>query len=168
MAHPLVLALFDDLAAATAAARALRGQGFAPEQLSVVARSHEEEGELARTLDATPGVELEDSPLAARLGELGGHVLAAIAVVMPGIGPIVTAGPLAAGLGEAAGHAAGGIATILGRAGVEDADARAWADRVQQGALLLGVHTPPERAAEVQATLAEQGARELLVATWPA
>ncbi len=66
---------------------------------------------IANELDATPGVELEDSWLAGRLGELSGWVLAAIAVVMPGIGPIVAAGPLGAELGEAAGHAAGSLAS---------------------------------------------------------
>ena len=76
--------------------------------MSIVARSHDEEGALARAADASPGSEIEDSRPASRLGELTAHFLAAIAVVMPGIGPIVADGPLAAGLGEAAGHVAHG------------------------------------------------------------
>ena len=46
--------------------------------------------------------------------------LAAVAVVMPGVGPIVADGPLAAALGEAAGHMAGGIARALERAGLDE------------------------------------------------
>src|SRR5918999_4570807 len=118
MRHPLVLALFSSPAAAAAAARALHAAGVTRDQISVVARSHDEEGALADQMDATPGADIEDSRPAAMLGELGGQVLAAIAMVMPGIGPIVTAGPLAAGLGEAAGHVAGSMASVLSGAGL--------------------------------------------------
>src|SRR5688572_5669749 len=106
MSHPLVLGMFDDTAAAAAAARALRGLGIAREHVSIVMRSHDEEEAVAEAAGASPGSDIEDSRLAGRLGELSGHVIAAIALVMPGIGPIVADGPLAAALGEAAGHAA--------------------------------------------------------------
>ena len=66
---------------------------------------------LADGMDATAGVDLEDSRPAALLGELGGKVLATVALVLPGIGPIVAAGPLAAELGEIAGHVAGSLAS---------------------------------------------------------
>src|ERR671915_1537048 len=102
MSHPLVLALFDDAAAAARAAKALRHQGVARERVSIVARTHDEEGAIAAAADASPGSEIEDSAPASRLGELGAHVLSAIALVMPGIGPIVADGPLAAGRREAA------------------------------------------------------------------
>src|SRR5574340_247267 len=118
MSHPLVLALFDSAEQAARAARALDGLGVGADRLSVVARNHEEEGDLATRIGATPGAEIEDSRVASRLGELSGQVLAVIALVLPGIGPIVAAGPLAAGGGEAAGHVAGHLSGILERAGV--------------------------------------------------
>lgn len=86
------------------AARDLRALGVSRERVSIVVRSHDEEGILAQTSGASPGSEIEDSRPASRLGELSGHLIAAVALVMPGIGPIVADGPLAAGLGEAAGH----------------------------------------------------------------
>src|SRR5688500_19559444 len=101
MSHPLVLALFDSPSSAASAARALRALGIPQERVSIVARSHDEEGVLARASDASPGSEIEDSRPAGRLGELSAHLLAAIALIVPGIGPIVADGPLAAGLGEA-------------------------------------------------------------------
>ena len=102
-------------------------------------------GLLPTAFDATPGVDLEDSRPAARLGEFGGLVLAAIALVMPGIGPIVTAGPLAAELGEAAGHLAGSLASVLKSAGLPQERADALQREVARGAVLLGVHiTPPD------------------------
>src|ERR671912_2672551 len=103
MSHPVVLALFDDAAAAAAAARDLRALGVPRERVSIVARSHDQEGVVAQQAGASPGSEIEDSRPASRLGELSAHLLAAIALVMPGIGTIVADGPLAAGLGEAAG-----------------------------------------------------------------
>jgi hypothetical protein len=165
MSHPLVLGLYGDRAAATSAARALRGLGIHSNQLSVVASSHEEQGLLAADMGGTPGAEMEDSRAAARIGELGGQILAAIAIVLPGIGPIVGAGPLSAGLGEAAGHMAGGIASILRKAGLPEGQAANWQSRVQQGAVLLGVHARREETGAIR-TAMEAGAEELALAQW--
>jgi hypothetical protein len=161
-----VLALFQDRPTAAEAARRLRSLGLARADLSLVARSHQVEGELADEMDATPGAEIEDSRPAARLGEIGGHVLAAIAIVLPGIGPIVTAGPLAAEFGEAAGHLAGRIAAVLRDAGLSDEQARQWQSSISHGGLLLGAHVRHGSADAVRAALLDAGAREVTVAEW--
>jgi hypothetical protein len=166
MTHSLVLGLFDDRAAAAAAAHALHGAGIDREHLSVVARTHDEEGRLADELDGRPGAELEGSPRLARLGELSGVLLAAVAVVMPGIGPIVTAGPLSAGLGEAAGDMGGGLVAVLVRAGVSEPEAAALEHAVRTGAVLLGVHAAAERVGMVRTTLGQAGARTVAVSDW--
>jgi hypothetical protein len=166
MSHPLILALFSSPSAAAAAARALHGLGVSRDQISVVARSHDEEGALAAQMDASPGADIEDSRPAARLGELGGQVLAAIALVLPGIGPIVAAGPLSAGLGEAAGHVAGSIASVLKGAGVTDTRAEQLQREVERGAVLLGIHSVARDVTAIQQALAESGAREVELATW--
>ena len=166
MSHPVVLGLFDDASAAAAAARGLRGLPLPAERVSVVTRSHDEEGALARATGASPGSELEDSPTASRLGELGAHLIAAIAVVMPGIGPIVADGPLAAGFGEAAGHLAGGIAPTLERAGLTRAVAQQWEGEIRRGAFLVGGHVQPpdvERALDI---VTRAGSRGAVVGTW--
>jgi hypothetical protein len=168
MSHPLVVALFPTPAAAAAAARALHAAGITRESISVVARSHDEEGALAEQMDATPGADMEDSRPAARLGEVGGQVLAAIALVLPGIGPIVAAGPLSAGLGEAAGHVAGGVASVLRNAGVPGPRADELQKAVEEGAVLLGVHASPTEAGVVRGVLTSSGAREVHVANWEA
>jgi hypothetical protein len=166
MAHPLVLALFENRAATPAAARALRDLGIDRACLSVVCRTHKEEGELADQVGGTPGAEIEDSPGASWLGELSGHLLAAIALVLPGIGPIVSAGPLAADLGEAAGHMAGGIAAVLSSAGISDPQAADWQSRVRQGAVLLAVHTTDAEVDAVKAALQGTGADRIALAEW--
>ena len=172
MSHPLVLALFGSPAAAAAAARALHEAGVARDAISVISRSHDEEGALAEQMDASPGVDIEDSRSAARLGELSGQVLAAIAVVLPGIGPIVAAGPLSAGLGEAAGHVAGGLISALKTAGAPRR-VRCPAERaaqiqkdIERGAVLLAVHASPVALEAIRSALASASPRELDVVTW--
>jgi hypothetical protein len=166
MPHPLVLALYQDRSSATEAARRLRALGLAREDLSLVARSHQQQGELADEMEATPGAEIEDSRPASRLGEIGGHVLAAIAIVLPGIGPIVTAGPLSAELGEAAGHLAGGVAGVLRRAGFSEEEAAHWQTSIGRGALVLGAHIRQGSAEPVRALLAQTGASRVALAEW--
>ena len=166
MSHPLVLALFEDPSAAAAAARDLRSLGLPQQRVSIVARSHDEEGELARAADASPGSEIEDSRPASRLGELSAHLLATIALVMPGIGPIVVDGPLAAGLGEAAGHVAGGIARTLHHAGIDRQEADQWEARIEQGAILVGAHVDPSSSAAARQVFTQNGASTIADATW--
>jgi hypothetical protein len=166
MSHPLVLALFSKASAAADAAAALHTLGIDKEHISVVARSHADSRTLADRLDAMPGVDLEDSRPAARLGELSGHVLAAIAFATPGIGPIVAAGPLAAELGEAAGHAAGSLASVLKSAGLRGDRAQALQAEVAHGAVLLGVHVAPPDVDRVRDLLSTAGATQLDAVTW--
>jgi hypothetical protein len=167
MSHPVVLALFDDPATAATAARDLRTLGVARERVSIVARSHDEEGAIARASGASPGSEIEDSASASRLGELSAHLLAAIALVMPGIGPIVADGPLAAGLGEAAGHLAGGLARTLEAAGLAPDAAEAYESQVKNGAVLVGAHVGEAQVTPAREVLAGTGGRQVTVGTWP-
>lgn len=166
MEHPVVLALFDDSSRAAAAARGLRNLGVIRERVSIVARSHDEEGRVAKVAGASPGSEIEDSAPASQLGELGAHLLAAIALVMPGIGPIVADGPLAAGLGEAAGHLAGGIARTLERAGLPRADAARWEEAIERGGFLVGAHVSDREVDAARDLLEKAGPTETTVGTW--
>ena len=167
MSHPLVLGLFSTPSMAADAAGALHALGMRRESISVVAHTHADAQALADRMEATAGVDLEDSRPAARLGELGGKVLATVALVMPGIGPIVAAGPLAAELGEIAGHVAGSLASALTSAGLEHERADALQHEVARGAVLLGVHIAPADVTRVRETLAAAGATQIEMLTWP-
>jgi hypothetical protein len=166
MSHPLILGLFRDSISAAAAARAVHALGIDAANLSVVARSHQDEGAIAEDVEGTPGVEIEDSRPAARLGELSGVILAAIANVMPGTGSLVTAGPLAAELGEAAGHAAGSVSSMLTKAGLPSAQAEEWQLRVEAGAVLLGIHVRSANVEAVEAALQRNGDGQTVRAAW--
>jgi hypothetical protein len=165
--HPLVVGLFDSANKAIAAARALREMGVPHERVSIVARSHDEEGAIARASGASPGSELEDSPTAARVGEIGAHLLSAVALVMPGIGPIVADGPLAAGLAEAAGHVAGGIARALERAGLEREEAEVWESKIKGGWLMVGAHVTADTIEQAGRILSASGAERVEKVDWP-
>lgn len=144
----------------------LRELGLPRELVSIVARTHDEEGAVAKAAGASPGAEIEDSRSAGRLGELSAHFIAAIAFVLPGMGPIVADGPLAAELGEAAGHLAGDIGRMLARAGLPRSEAEAWEAHIKGGAFLLGAHTDRDRVKRVAETLELQGARHVAIGTW--
>lgn len=166
MSHPIVIAAFSDLSQAAAAARALQAAGVTRDRLSIISRNHDEESSYAAEMGGSPGAEIEDSRTAARLGELSGYLLAAIALVLPGIGPIVAAGPLAAGLGEAAGHVAGGVATALTGAGIAPDRAEALEAAVESGAILLAVHTVEARIEHIRQILTSAGATHLATGNW--
>lgn len=167
VSHPLVLGLFPTPSMAADAAGALHALGIRGESMSVVAHTHADAQALAERMDATAGVDLEDSRPAARLGELGGRMLAAVALVMPGIGPIVAAGPLAAELGEIAGHVAGSLASVLASAGLPHERADALQREVARGAVLLGVHVTAPDVDRVRERLSAAGATEIEMLTWP-
>ena len=166
MPHALVMALFDDAAAAADAAKGLRTLGIARERVSIVARTHDEEGAVAQASGASPGSEIEDSATASRLGELGAHLVAAIGVFMPGVGPVIADGPLAAAVGEAAGHLAGGIARALEHAGLEESEAARWEKRIEGGAFLVGAHVERAPIEPARDVLILHGGSPIAVGNW--
>ena len=167
MSHPLVLALFSTPSMAADAAQGLHALGMSRESLSVVAHTHADAQALADRMDATAGVDLEDSRPAALLGELGGRLLATVALAMPGIGPIVAAGPLSAELGEMAGHVAGSLASVLTSAGLPHERAEALQREVARGAVLLGVHVAAPDVPRVRESLSAAGAAQIEIVTSP-
>jgi hypothetical protein len=166
MPHPLVMALFRAGFNPSPAARAVRALGVTEDQLSVVTRDHRSQGEVAHELGGSPGAEIEDSRAAGMLGELSAEILAAMAIVMPGIGPIVVAGPLAAELGEAAGHAVGDLRSVLAKAGLDEVRASDWEENIRQGAVMFGVHVSTVDPKRVEKVLRENGATDVATTLW--
>jgi hypothetical protein len=160
------MALFSDPSAAASAARDLRALGIPRERVSIVARTHDDEGAVAEASGASPGAEIEDSRDASRLGELAGHLVAMVSVVIPGVGPIVADGPLAAALGEAAGHVAGDISRALEHSGLEAGEAARWEKRIEGGAFLVGAHVERPPIEPARDVLIRQGGSPVAVGTW--
>jgi hypothetical protein len=166
MSHPLLMALFRDRTDAAAAARDMHELGIPREDLSVVAVDHQTEGAIADEVGGSPGSEIEDSRAAGHLGELGGLILAAIAIGMPGTGAVVAAGPLAAELGEAAGHVAGHLSATLRKAGLSEKEAADWQSRIEAGAVLLGVHARAVNVGDVESVFARHGVGRIVGTQW--
>ncbi len=167
MSHPLVMSLFQNVTAAAAAAGELHALGIGRGELSVVAADHAVEGTIARQIDASPGSELADSPAASRLGALGGYVLAAIAIGLPGTGAVVAAGPLAAELGEVAGHVAGDLKATLVKAGLTESEAETWRSQIERGkAILLGAHVRSGDSQGVERAMAKHGMGKVIRTEW--
>ena len=163
MAHRVVLALFPNASAVVEVAEQLHRLGVSREQLSVVARTANEERDLAERMDGTPGVELEESRPAAIFGEIGGQLLAAIALVMPGNRPLVAAGPLGPELG---GLAAGSLVSVLTSAGLVRDRAEMLQRELKQGSILLGVHTVQATLDDVVNCLSRAGGAQIQTVTW--
>jgi hypothetical protein len=160
------MALFKDSGAAASAAREVHSMGVAREDLSVVASSHHQEEQIGEQIGGSPGSEIEDSPRAGRLGELGGYILAAIAIGFPGTGAVVAAGPLAAELGEAAGHAAGDLKATLEKAGLSEQEAGEWQSQIHSGAVLLGVHARTVSGADIERALSRHSGGKVIHTQW--
>ena len=137
-----VLGVFDNPSTAEQALTGLKEAGFAPDQVSVVAK---DTGESREMVDNTG---MGDQGAAAGTGAVVGGLLGGAlgwlvgigALAIPGIGPIVAAGALATTLGGAAvGAAAGGLIGALAGMGVPEEDARGYEEHVKGGRILLTV-----------------------------
>src|SRR5204862_7816404 len=125
-----------------------------------------EEGVLLGAGGAWSGSETEGSPAASRVGMLSAHLAGVVALVIPGVRPIVADGPLSAALGESAGHMAGYVALALEHAGLESGEAARWEKRIEGGAFLVGAHVdrpPVETARDI---LIRNGGSPVAVGTW--
>ena len=169
MPHPLFMSLFQDVSAAAGAARELHQLGLGAAD-SLDRRPRPCSRGANRQADRRqPGSEIEDSPTAARLGELSGYVLAAIAIGLPGTGAVVAAGPLAAELGEVAGHLAGDLKAALVKAGIPEAEAGRWRAQIESGEMiLLGAHARGVDGRRVEAALMRHSAGPVIETEWDA
>jgi hypothetical protein len=64
------------------------------------------------------------------------------------------------------GHVAGGLSSTLERAGLSKTQASTWQARIQDGAVLLGVHTSPDESLRVRQSVESSGADEVALASW--
>ena len=131
--------LFDERSDAELAARDLREKGFKDDQIGYAWRddegkTHQEgnkAGEMAASGAGTGVV-------------LGGIIGAGAALLIPGIGPVISGGLLATALaGAATGAVAGGVAGGVGGAlvglGVPEAEAKYYGDQFKEGRTLMTV-----------------------------
>jgi hypothetical protein len=152
-----VVAVFDDVAAAEAAAGALHRRGLSDADISLVRQG--EETPPPQSADETKSG--AGTVAGASAGAVVGGALGLVALAIPGVGPLLAAGPIAVALGGAvAGGAVGGLMGSFAGLGIPTDEAEAYEAAVRSGSAVLAVKVPDETGAEsVSAMLEEHGAQ---------
>lgn len=164
-----VIAVYDRLSAANGAVKKLIANGFARDEISLVAGDVNREYEphvgkigvydrpdesVTQTNDATAEGAGVGAGIGAILGGLGGLLVGLGALAIPGIGPVIAAGPLAAalaglagaGVGAVAGGVTGGLIGALVDLGVPEESAGIYAEAVRRGGTMVTVMAGDTRA----------------------
>ncbi len=150
-----VIGVFADKRQAEQAINALRRQGFTTEEINIVAKK----GGQGDKGDGYVEDDITDGALTGgTLGGIGGLILGAGALAIPGIGPIIAAGPIAAALG---GAVAGGVAGGLIDWGIPAEASQRYEQEVAQGGVLAIINTTGQKVDQAAQILRQNGARDV-------
>jgi uncharacterized membrane protein len=146
-----VIGLFERYEEADGALKELNEMGFGKDEISVVA-PEEKVGSKLNVNKQTAG---ETAKTGALFGGLTGLLIGVGAILIPGVGPILTAGALATTLGTTAagagiGAAAGGLRGSLREMKVPDAEAKVIEDGMRNGGILVAVIAGEENTTKVK------------------
>ena len=155
-----VAALFTDQSAGERAINALKAAGIKGDQIGVAMRDRNARGEVMEHTGtkATEGA-VSGAVGGGVLGGLAGFLVGIGALVIPGIGPIVSAGILTSALGTAAaatvtgagvGAVLGGVAGALIGLGIPESEARYFDEGFRKGGLLVTVKAGNRAAAAAE------------------
>jgi uncharacterized protein (TIGR02271 family) len=151
-----VVGLYESITTAQSVVEGLVNIGIGRDDVSLVA--NDATGEYGRFV-TTPAGEMTQVETAvgtgvgvgAAVGGLGGLLLGLGALAIPGIGPVLAAGPLVAALaGAGLGAATGGLIGALASMGIDETDAKYYAEGIRRGGTLVVVNTPDHRVDEVR------------------
>lgn len=148
-----IIGVFSDRAGAEKAVNNLRQQGFGSEEISIVSKGQQTSSSGNYEDDITDG-----ALTGGTIGGIGGLLLGAGALAIPGIGPIVAAGPIAAAL---SGAVAGGIAGGLIDWGIPAQTSRKYEHQVSQGSILAIIKTNSGKVQQAAQILRTNGATDV-------
>jgi uncharacterized protein (TIGR02271 family) len=153
------IGLYDEFTTAQRVVEELVNNGFARDNISIVANNAT--GEYATTPAYTADADVSAGE-GAGIGALEGGVLGLLAglgaLAIPGIGPVLAAGPLLGALiGATAGAVTGGLVAGLMDSGVPEADAQYYAEGVRRGGTLVSVQTEDDQIDEAVAIMNRYG-----------
>jgi hypothetical protein len=141
--HKAVFGIYKSRMEADRAVDALKSDGFMTSDISVLLPDHDGSQNFAHTkhTKAPEGATTGASTGAVIGGALG--LLAGIgALAIPGVGPFIAAGPIMAALaGAGVGGVVGGVSGALIGLGVPEYEAKRYEGAVEDGGILLSVHT---------------------------
>jgi uncharacterized membrane protein len=150
----IVVGVFEDFTAAKIMAPELINEGFPTEAVSVMAPDTNVEAN--RYFNSTPATHPEDESdieTGAAIGGLGGLLLGAVALTIPGLGLLYAVGPLATMItGALTGALTGGLVSTLHGMGIAEYQAESYEAGIREGHSHVFVHTDTahaERAAQL-------------------
>lgn len=143
-----VVGVFDDFTAAQLMAPELINAGFPKESISVLAP--DTSAEAARYFNPAPATETEAEPdigAGAAIGGIGGLLLGAAALTIPGLGLLYAVGPLAALItGATTGALTGSLISALNGMGIPEYQVSAYEAGIREGHSHVFVRTDASRA----------------------
>ena len=161
-----VTAIFENQAQAENALAELRRRGIPDSNLSIVARRADDvEVSRERVVDDDAGSRIGKGALA---GAGVGTLFGLAAILIPGVGPFITAGTLATALGATGGAAAAGaivggasgaLAGAFAKAGYTREEADYYGPAVERGGVLVAVDVAPAYEERVRNDLTALGGR---------
>jgi uncharacterized membrane protein len=147
-----IIGVFENRSNAEAAVASLRQQGFTKEEINIISKKQEHQ-------DTNEDDDILDGTLTgSAIGGIGGLILGAGALVIPGIGPIIAAGPIAAAVG---GAIAGGITGGLIDWGIPADESQHYEQEVIDGSILAIIRTNAGKVNSVAQILRQNGAKEV-------
>jgi len=143
-----VVGIFDNIDYAEMAARQIKSQGLPTEDISIVSKKE----------DGSPEVKdnISDGTLyGGVIGGVGGLLVGAGALMVPGLGIIAAAGPIA---GALTGGIAGGIIGGLVDLGIPEQEGKRYEEDIRHGKVLFSMKTEDDKVAAVSSILRNNGA----------
>jgi len=148
-----VIGVFNSRKDAEQAVTQLRQQGFSTEEINIVSKKKGEGGKEYVDDDISDG-----ALTGGTLGGIGGLILGAGALAIPGVGPIIAAGPIAAAL---SGAVAGGLAGGLIDWGIPAEVSRHYEHEVAEGGTLAVIRTTQQKVDQAAQILRQFGAKDV-------
>ena len=153
-ANQTIIGVFESRSRAESAIAFLRQQGFTNEEINIIYKKPEGQ-------DENDDDDIADGTLTgSTIGGIGGLLLGAGVIAIPGIAPIVAlaGGPIAAAVG---GAIAGGITGGLIDWGVPEEESQHYEQEVIQGSILAIIRTDSGKVNSVAQILRQNGAKEV-------
>lgn len=151
-----IIGVFASRSNAENAVNSLRQQGFTKEEINIISKKHKNDNQSGN--DSEEDDILDGTLTGSTLGGIGGLLLGAGALVIPGIGPIIAAGPIT---GAISGAIAGGITGGLIDWGIPAEESHHYEQEVVQGSVLAIIRTDLGKVNSVAQILRQNGAKEV-------
>ncbi|GBG54814.1 membrane protein [Sporomusaceae bacterium FL31] len=147
-----VIGVFATRSDAETAVQTLRSQGFTNEEINIVSKN-QKNNNVSYDDDITDG-----ALTGSTIGGIGGLLIGAGAMVVPGVGPLLAAGPISAAIG---GALAGGLAGGLIDWGIPSEASHRYAKEVEQDKILAIIRTNDNRVNAAAKILRQYGAQDV-------